>query len=125
MDLIAEFYIVSNAFFVQRFYCTLYRISFCYSYTHTCATAVVILDPPDAPTIIFTSVPLTMMVGEMEDWGLLRGWRKLGLDGGRSSELFLNGKLKSSISSLKMMPLVGERIRLPKLWRGYGIRGYN
>ena len=55
------------------------------------------------------------MVGVMEDWGLLRGWRKLGLDGGRLKELFLSGKLKSSISSLKMIPLVGERIRLPKL----------
>ena len=51
----------------------------------------------------------------MEDWGLLRGWRKFGLDGGRLKELFLSGKLKSSISSLKMIPLVGERIRLPKL----------
>jgi len=81
----------------------------------TCATAVVILDPPEAPTIILTFDPLTMMVGVMEDWGLLRGWRKFGLDGGRSKELFLPGKLKSSISSLKMIPLVGERIRLPKL----------
>ena len=76
---------------------------------------MVILDPPEAPTIILTFDPSTMMVGVMEDWGLLRGWRKFGLDGGRSKELFLSGKLKSSISSLKMIPLVGERIRLPKL----------
>ncbi len=55
------------------------------------------------------------MAGLMEDKGRFPGLMKLLGDGGRLKSLVMLGDEKSSISSLKMIPVEGDMILDPKL----------
>ena len=72
----------------------------------TQAVAVVILDPPAAPTTILTSPrPSTNTDGHMDDSGRLPGSILLAGEGGIPKSLGLSDVAKSSISSFQMMPV--------------------
>ena len=106
------------------------------------ATAVVILVPPAAPMTNSTSLLAptlkifginyfesknvfskkisfyhTTMVGVIELIGLLQGLIKLFGDGGKSNPLVIFGALKSSISSLKIIPVELDRNLAPILFK--------
>lgn len=73
--------------------------------------------PPDAPDTILTS-PVRLsrtIVGHVDDIGLFNGRMKLWGEGGTPKELVTLGELKSSISLLKMMPVLGDITTAPKL----------
>lgn len=55
------------------------------------------------------------MEGHIELNGRLPGRMKFGGDGGRPKPLVILGELKSSISSLKIIPVEFERIIAPNL----------
>ena len=57
----------------------------------------------------------TIITGLIEESGLLPGLIKLFGEGGRLKSLVMFGDEKSSISSLKMIPVEGDMIREPKL----------
>ena len=82
---------------------------------------MVILVPPEAPTTERTLlvVALTMMVGVMEDNGRLPGWIKLAGLGGTPKALVTLGDEKSSISSLRMIPVCSDVNPAPKLVRHF------
>ena len=58
---------------------------------------------------------LTTIVGLIELKGLFPGLMKFAGDGGTPNALVIFGELKSSISSLNIMPVDSERIIAPKL----------
>ena len=62
------------------------------------------------------SLKLTIMVGDIELNGLFSGWMKLFGDGGKSKPFVMFGELKSSISSLKIIPVDFDRILAPNLY---------
>lgn len=67
----------------------------------TCATAVVIIDPPDPPAISRTFEFLSKMITGTElDKGRLSGFIKLTSEGGNPNSFVIFGELKSSISLL-------------------------
>ena len=73
-------------------------------------------DPPAAPTTNLTSsFPSTNMAGHIDDRGRFPGLMKLALDGGMPNALVIFGEEKSSISSLKTIPVLFPRIREPNL----------
>lgn len=80
------------------------------------AVAVVIFVPPAAPvtswTLLFSS---TKMAGHIEDKGLFPGLMKFAGDGGTPKAFVMLGAEKSSISSLRMIPVLLERTCEPKL----------
>ena len=85
--------------------------------TTTCATPVVMAEPPEAPTTIKTREwsGERRIAGDVEDCGLLPGSMKLLGPGGRLSVgTTFSGREKSAISLLKMSPNLEERILLPK-----------
>lgn len=80
-------------------------------------TEVVIRVPP-APPITVRTLPvaeLAMMVGVMDDKGLLPGRIKLAGLGGTPKKLVTLGDEKSSISLFMMMPVCSEMNPAPKL----------
>ena len=56
-----------------------------------------------------------IIVGHIDERGRFPGLAKLALDGFTPYRLVMLGKEKSSISSLSMMPVEGERNPLPNL----------
>lgn len=60
-------------------------------------------------------VKLTTIVGVIELSGLFPGFMKFDGDGGKSKPFVMFGELKSSISSLNIMPVLTERFIAPKL----------
>jgi hypothetical protein len=78
---------------------------------------VVIFEPPAAPVTNRTfPVDLsTIITGLIEESGRFPGLMKLFGDGGKLKSLVMFGDEKSSISSLKMIPVDGDIIREPKL----------
>jgi hypothetical protein len=84
----------------------------------TSETALMILDPPEAPTIIFT-FPLLFntIVGDADDWGRLPGFIKFAGVGFKPYALVRLGVEKSSIWLLNTIPDVDERSLLPKLYK--------
>ena len=81
----------------------------------TRAVDVVILVPPLAPTTKTTSQSwLITMLGDMEDRGLLPGWMKLTGDGSTPKSFVMFGEEKSSIWSLKTIPVDGDITSDPK-----------
>jgi hypothetical protein len=95
-----------------------------YSYQITNEVEVVIFDPPAAPVTIrtFPEALSTTMAGLMEDKGRFPGLMKLLGDGGRLKSLVMLGDEKSSISSLKMIPVEGDMIPDPKLKRKINVK---
>lgn len=75
-----------------------------------------ITDPPEAPTIILRFPSLSsIIVGVMEDKGLLPGAMKLAALGLKPKALATPTLLKSSCASLKMIPVLVSIIPDPKL----------
>ena len=82
----------------------------------TCATPVVIREPPDAPTTnLMVPSLLIAITGAMEDMGRFPGRMKLLGDGGRPKKFVALGCEKSSISLLNMIPVRLPRTLEPKL----------
>ena len=82
----------------------------------TFSTEVVILVPPDAPvTMTICPSSLNTMVGVMDESGLFPGTIKFAGDGGTPKEFSMPGVEKSSISLLKMIPVLLPRHFEPKL----------
>ncbi len=83
----------------------------------TNAIIVVILVPPDAPFIKNGSpLLLTNIAGVMDDMGILPGTMKLDGEAGTPKALVVLGVEKSSISSLKIIPVLLPLTLDPKLW---------
>lgn len=75
-----------------------------------------IFDPPAAPSTNSTSpFASSIIVGHIDDNGILVGLMKLAGDGGIPYELFLPGTEKSSMPSFKMIPVCCETILHPNL----------
>ena len=84
--------------------------------SHTDNTEVVILVPPEAPLIMTISpCSLNTMVGVMDESGLFPGTIKFAGDGGTPNEFSMPGVEKSSISLLKIIPVLLPRHLDPKL----------
>ena len=67
----------------------------------TCAMAVTILEPPDAPNTSTTlSSSFTMINGDIDDNGLFFARIKFASDGTKPNELTRPGEEKSSMTSL-------------------------
>lgn len=82
----------------------------------TKATAVVILLPPAAPTAkITSSFPSVIKEGHIEDRGLFPGFMKLIGDGGIPKLFVIFGEEKSSISSLRIIPVLSDANPAPNL----------
>lgn len=80
------------------------------------ATVEVILVPPAAPTVNFTSPLLSItIVGHIEEKGCFPGAIKLDGDAGTPKALTTPGVEKSSIESLSIIPVVLDLIFDPKL----------
>ena len=81
-----------------------------------------ILLPPEAPITSFTSPLLSVMIdGLIDDMGRLRGLMKFEGDGGRPNVLDMLGVEKSSISSLKSIPVRFPKTLDPKLKRKHSL----
>ena len=79
----------------------------CRKHVLTQATAEVIFDPPAAPITLATEPSgLMNIAGDMDDSGLLPGTMKLAGDGRSPKKLVMFGEEKSSISSLKIIPVL-------------------
>lgn len=75
-----------------------------------------IREPPAAPiTSLASPVGITMTAGHIEDSGRLPGTIKFAGDGGMPKMLVIFGEEKSSISSLKMIPVSSPRRLEPNL----------
>lgn len=82
----------------------------------TYATVVVIFEPPADPAMKTTSpFSFKTITGHMDESGRLPGLMKLAGEGSRPNPFFFPGDAKSSIWSFNMMPVLLERIILPKL----------
>lgn len=83
---------------------------------YTRAVVVVILVPPAAPTTkIASPFSSTTTLGHIDDMGLFPGTIKFDGDGGTPNLLIKPGAEKSSISSFKMIPVLGDLKPAPKL----------
>lgn len=84
--------------------------------TSTRAVMVVIFVPPDAPLMKRTPPCWSRtMVGDMDDIGIFPGNIKLEGEAGTPKLLTVPGVEKSSISSLKIMPVREPRTKEPSL----------
>lgn len=69
-------------------------------------------DPSTITTFLFSSKTIA---GHIEERGRLPGRIKFAGDGNKWKPFFIPGDEKSSISPFKIMPVLLERTRLPKL----------
>jgi hypothetical protein len=83
---------------------------------YTCGTAEEILVPPEAPkTKIASPAEFTTIKGLIEERGIFPGTMKFSGDGGTPNALVIFGAEKSSISSLRMIPVRMDLTFAPKL----------
>jgi hypothetical protein len=76
-----------------------------------------ILEPPEAPKTRRTLLLLsTTIIGDIEDIGLFPGLIKFALDGAKPNEFDIFGVEKSSIISLKSIPVRLPAYLAPKLF---------